>query len=268
MSLSSKFTSVDDIIERVKRDFGFEEVFKVEVMEWVYDIIGYIGTKEALYLTTAEVAIADFRGILPLNYYALNEEAIVRDKATRIPLTHTSNLTTILDRKTTINPTMYNEGESVAVDDSGNIIEGTGLIAIIPTSMDYERYTYKLNNNYIFTGFQTGDVELEYYAFPIDGEGLPLVPDDPKFVRAVVTFVGERLAFRLMLKDELSQQKYELIRQDYLFNVASARSKANVPSLAKMESIKNRYLRLINLTTEFETSFKYSQNQEYFKDQR
>lgn len=268
MSLSSKFTTVDDIIERVKRDYGFEEVHKVEVMEWVYDIIGYIGTKEALYLATAEVAIEEFKGILPLNFYALNEEAIIREKNMRIPLVYSSNLTAILDRSSVNNPVLYNEGESVVMDENDVVIEGTGLLAVIPTTMDYQQYTYKLNNDYIFTGFQEGTVEMEYYAFPIDQQGLPLVPDDPKFVRAVVSYVGERLSFRLMLKDELSHQKYETIKQDHLFNVSSARSKANMPSLAKMEAIKNRYLRINPLTTEFETAFKYSQNQEYFKDQK
>ena len=268
MSLTSKFVSSDHIIEKLRTDYGFESIHKTEVVEWLYDIIGIIGSIDSLYETTAQVEIVDWKGILPINFYSINEQCLIRDHSTRIPLIYSGNLATMLDKDPNANAVLYDEGESVVYDMNNNVLEGTGLVAVIPTSQDYEQYTYKLNNNYIFTGYQNGSVDMEYMAFPVGEDGFPLIPDDTKWIRAAVDYVAEKMAFRLMLKDDLSERKYGMIHERYLWSVGAARTKAHIPSLSKMEAIKNRSLRLNQLTTEFETAFKYTQNQEFFKKSR
>ena len=39
---------------------------------------------------------------------------------------------------------------------------------------------YRLNNNYIFTNFEEGSVEISYTAFVTDDDGYPMVPDDER----------------------------------------------------------------------------------------
>ena len=66
---NGKYTHLNEILERVHRDFGFEEVFADEAKEWIWDCLGYFGRDEILTLMTDEVVISDNRGLLPSDIY-------------------------------------------------------------------------------------------------------------------------------------------------------------------------------------------------------
>ena len=51
---NGKYTHLNEILERVHRDFGFEEVFADEAKEWIWDCLGYFGRDEIL--TCAAIA--------------------------------------------------------------------------------------------------------------------------------------------------------------------------------------------------------------------
>ena len=43
---NGKYTHLNERLERVHRDFGFEEVFADEAKEWIWDCLGYFGRDE------------------------------------------------------------------------------------------------------------------------------------------------------------------------------------------------------------------------------
>ena len=45
---NGKYTHINEIMERVHRDYGFSDIFEDEVKEWVWDCIGYFGRNEVL----------------------------------------------------------------------------------------------------------------------------------------------------------------------------------------------------------------------------
>ena len=85
---NGKYTHLNEILERVHRDFGFEEVFADEAKEWIWDCLGYFGRDEILTLMTDEVVISDNRGLLPSDIY---KWVGCRDKLTKTPLLPTSD---------------------------------------------------------------------------------------------------------------------------------------------------------------------------------
>lgn len=235
MSLTGKYVNVSYIIERIYRDNGFDlEIKYDEVIEWVWDVISLIGAPQSLIDKITDgstgmpdpISITNYRGELPTDLHTV---VLARDYDTKMP--------------------MLCKGSSYLRD--------TGQLFVKES-----QYTYTLNDSYIFTSFEEGDVELHYKAFPTDALGIPMIPDDIKFIMATQAYISERIASRLWMMDKLSRDKYEHINSERLWYIGAAQSKAQIPSIDEMESIKNRFLRLKIQTDLHDASFIYSTEKE------
>jgi hypothetical protein len=123
-------------------------------------------------------------------------------------------------------------------------------------------YEYKVNDGYIYTNFETGFIEIVYTGFATDDHGFPMIPDDQRFIEAVRWSLMEHLDYKKWRTAEISDKVYQHSEQNRDWYIASARSKASIPSLDKMESIKNMFLRMIPKINEHDTYFKYSNRPE------
>ena len=255
MSLNTKFTHIEEILERVRREFGFEDVFSDDVREWIWDVIGLIGSPTMLIDKIEEIEVRNHRGELPPDVFSLTDH-MVRDKQSKQVLKKSANIYFEDDAIRAQNPRVFTDGESYEVDENGEIIEGTKYISIIAPETEEAGYFYNIKENYIFTNKSETVVEISYTAFPMDDRLYPLVPDDPKVIRAVVWFIGERLAFKHMLRDKLSERKYDRIKQDYLFNVAAARTKADALDMPEVHNFKYRVLQMSKQNDAFRRGFK------------
>lgn len=253
--LNGRVVSVDLIIEQLYRDYGFETINKAEVVEWIWSSMSIIGTPYPYEDKSQELEIVDYRTPLPIDLYSFTA---VREKTTGVPMREMTDLmskfidTTYGGFKTIIGdydpayPSSYVEN----IKEYYNTIVGPDGYS--------EYYTYKTQGNFMYFGMETGTVELQYKAIPIDVvTGMPTVPDNARYIRGVVSFIAERLAFRLMLKDMLSERKYEIIRQDYLFNVGSAQSICHLPDPGRMETLINRWKSTYLGPNHFDTNLKH-----------
>jgi len=107
-----------------------------------------------------------------------------------------------------------------------------------------QEYTYKINNNFVYTGFKDGVVELAYKAFPVDNDGGPLINDDAKTIRAVVEYIKKQVIFRMWLREEVSLQVKQQIDKDCAFAISSCRSNVSIDSIDTWEAIRARTMRL------------------------
>ena len=255
MSLNTKFTHIEEILERVRREFGFEDVFSDDVREWIWDVIGIIGSPSMLIEKTEEIEIENHRGQLPVDVFSLTNH-IVRDSESKRILRKSANLFFEDDTIKSQKPRVFVDGEAYEVDEDGELLEGTKYISIIAPETYEEGYFYNIKEDFIFTNKKGAVVELVYTAFPMDDRLYPLIPDDPKVIRAVVWYIGERLAFKHMLKDKLSERKYDRIKQDYLFNVAAARTKSDTLDTPDVHSFKHRVLQMNKQHNAFLRGFK------------
>ena len=235
MSLTGKYVDVAYIIERVYRDYGFDlEIKYDEVIEWIWDVISLIGAPQPLVDKISDgsdtmpdpIEIENFRGSLPNDVHSVY---LARDYESKMPMV---------------------------------CKQSSFLRDMDQTFMRQSQYTYTLNNNYIFTSFEEGQVELHYKAFPTNSLGMPMVPDDIKFIMAVQAYVAERIGFRLWMQDHITRDKYQKLEQERLFYIGAAGTKAQIPSIDEMEGIKNRFLRLKIHTDFHDASFIYSTDKE------
>ncbi len=233
MGLTSKYTTLDEIVERVQRDYGFE-VNDMEAAEWTWDAITQIGVLEPFVEKIKEITISDYKGVLPVDLYQLKH---VRDTDNFIELRRT------LDGYFRSNNKWAVQENTVINTQDVDPLTDEPFYTIVSPATYPEYYTYKLQGNYIFIGYATGTLEMVYDAFPVDETtGLPLIPDDTKYIRAITTFIGAKEGFRMMLKDELSERKYDKIAQEASFALGAARSKGLIPDLHFMETIRNRWM--------------------------
>jgi hypothetical protein len=285
--LSPGYTTTDEILERVRRDYGFEDVLKDEVKEWLWDFIGIIEIQDAFIDKLIDVTITNYRGILPDDIIGIYNGG-VRQKNTAVPLVHMGDIwyqdpnpvaqltayeqelfanehTYYAESTTTYPPfsdptTMHNVAPTVTTTE--DTTEEYGFQIPQPRFNPEDQYTYKIKGNCIYTGLKEDTIQIAYQAFPINEDGTPAIPNDPKVIRAAQLWVASKIALRLKLKDEISKANYDMIDQELAFAIPSAQNKAKMPSIDQMEAIAKRWMRLIPDLDEHRSGFRYIQNQE------
>ena len=98
---------------------------------------------------------------------------------------------------------------------------------------------------FIFTNFEDATIEIAYKAMPVDEKGFPLIPDHVNYKKALEAYLMERIGFKLFLSDKLSEKKFNLLQQECAWYMGAAESKGKLPSVDRMETIKNAYSRML-----------------------
>lgn len=254
--LNGRTVSVDMLIEQLYQDYGFSEINKAEVVEWIWRSMSIIGTPYPFEDKTKELTIVDYRADLPLNFYSMG---MIREKST---LRHFREMTDMFNK---FGNSAYEGLTEITADydpaypyvsAAENTVEYYQTIVGPDASSEF--YTYKTQGNFIYFGMETGTVEMQYKAIPIDiVTGMPTIPDNAVYIRGVVSFIAERLAFRMMLKDMISERKWDIIRTDYFFNVGAAQNICKMPDVGRMETLINRWKSTYLGPEHFDTGMMY-----------
>lgn len=130
---------------------------------------------------------------------------------------------------------------------------------------NYRDLTYKLQGNYIFTSIEDGEIEISYLSIPVDEEGLPMIPDNVKYINALELYIKKRLFTILFDQQKLHQSILQNVQQEYAFAVGQAQNDLIKPSIDEMESISNMWNQLIWSTTDYRNGFRDSGNKEYLR---
>ena len=246
MALSGKFTTIHDVIERVRRD-GLTDFTEEEAKEWIWEAVSLIGAPRHYVDKVAVLPIEDARAQLPYDVYDITEGG-VRDYTTKITLIEEKNIYYDPDKVGDgTNKVMFNtESKTIVYVDGIQQESDDEYSSILPNYQPYprEKATYKINYGFIYTGFKTGTVELAYKAFPVDNEDNPMIEDTFVVVRAVSAYINKKVTRRLWLRDEISQSKKREIDQEYSWAIGAAKSSAAIGSVDDMEAIRSRTQRL------------------------
>ena len=254
MTLNGKYVDKDFIINELYRQYEIR-IDESDLHELMWQAMSLIAIPNSFIDAVAVIDIEDMKGRLPENFYQMYNGG-VREFYSRIPMRKSTDVYHTDPKDTRILSVSYAEIIGTTTDIDGST-EDTVLLNSSEMSDSVSEYTYKINNYYIFTNFNSGKVEIVYKAFPLDDNGYPLVPDDVKFIRAVVDHIAERYFFKLYLQDKISERKYEKIAQLYYFSIASVQSYARTPSPDEMENIRQRATMLLKNSEQHITGFKY-----------
>lgn len=219
--LNPGYTSIERIVENVIRDTGFtDEISWPDIVEWVFIAQELINVPNAYVRRVTDgadgnyppIEVINYRGELPCDYHKIID---IREYCNKYPVQY----------------------------ETGNFHTSTNVPMIVGNSS----ITCTLNNNYVFTNIETCQLELEYWAFPTDENGLPMVPDDVFYIRAIEAYLTERIGRKLWIQGKLAKDVYLQFEQDWMWYAKKVKVKDAMPTLAQLESLKNQILRFANM---------------------
>lgn len=121
--------------------------------------------------------------------------------------------------------------------------------------VDSVPYTYKLQGHCIFVSHPFGPIEISYQAIPVDECGLPLIPDNEKFIRALKAYIKLQHFEILFEEGKLDPRIYQNAQQEYCWAVGACESDAVSLSPDKIESIGNMAKSLLLRDNEHQRGF-------------
>lgn len=124
---------------------------------------------------------------------------------------------------------------------------------------------YKIQGNVIYTNFREGDLLISYSAIKVDGDGLPMLPDTPVFLKALEAYIKKEYFTILFDLGKINLNVLQIAQQDWAFNAGHCRSHFMLPSEDEMELIGRIMKRAIPLTKEQETGFAATHHKEHLK---
>ena len=224
--VTGKYVSLDRVIDGIFRDYGFNNINEVDLIEWVGECLDLIGAPMTYIEKSTDgnedlgheppIVIDGNRGVLPCDVHQIIG-CFNASTGKLIPMRMSTDIT--------------------------HITYGCSK------SKDYGRSSgseYKLNNGHIFTDFNDGAVVMVYRANPTDKDGRPMIPDNIKYIQACKAYVASKVLFRKEVKGEAVNPRVSAkIDQELAWYTGAANSSSRIPTVDQMESWKNNFTKLI-----------------------
>lgn len=150
-------------------------------------------------------------------------------------------------------PTNFYEVNQIK-DDIGYYRYSTSSFNITNTSKVNDR-TFYIQNNFIYLSLKEGEIEISYQSIPVDNEGLPLLPSNSNFLRALESYIKKERFGILYDSGKIADKIMNKAEQDYAWAVGSLETDAQKLSLSKAESFFNQYKSLIVHKYDFHDGF-------------
>lgn len=194
--------NIKQLIDKVRRHPMMADLSMEAIVDYAVDFLQIVGLPTAFMENTAVVEIKDYRGELPNDYMEM------------------------IQVRTTTNPVVYYRYTSDTFHTSGNRVHSAP-------------YTYKVQGDYIFTSEKDTTIEIAYLAIETDECGLPVLPDNAKFIRAIEAYIKYKHFTVLFDCGKITGQILEKADQDYCWAVGACQSEFNRLTLDKAETVLN-----------------------------
>ena len=227
------YINLKEVASRLTRHPLMIDLTFEAIIQYTIDFIGTLGLPPIYLDKVVTVDIDNYRASLPCDLVAIRQ---VKDSKNNISLRATTDTFHLL----------HEENESIKRQEG----------------------TFKTQGNIIYTSFKKGSVDIAYRAIPVDTEGLPLIPDNSIFLKALELYIKKEWFTILFDMNKISPAVLQNIQQEYAWKVGQLNTEFTLPSISEMEAISNMMGQLIPRTNEFRKGFKSLGNREYLKDQR
>lgn len=194
--------NIKQLIDKVRRHPMMADLSMEAIVDYAVDFLQIVGLPTAFMEKIAIVEIKNYRGELPSDYMDM------------------------VQVRTTTNPVVYYRYTSDTFHTSGNRVHSAP-------------YTYKVQGNYIFTSEKDTTIEIAYLAIETDECGLPVLPDNAKFIRAIEAYIKYKHFTVLFDCGKITGQVLEKADQEYCWAVGACQSEFNRLTLDKAETVLN-----------------------------
>lgn len=224
-----EYISIKELLSRVLRHKLLQEFTLEQAIQYTIDFIGIFGFPELYEDKQAEIDICDFRGKLPCDLISID---MVKDCKTNVPL-----------RSMTAS---FNPGGKYY-----NHLR--------------QEPQFKTQNRTIITSFPKGRVSIAYKAIPVDDEGLPLLVNNTKYLKALELYIKCQLFTMLFDEGKIAPQVLSHTEQEYSWAAGQLEEEFKTPSVAEMQTITNILHQIFPRYDEFYNNFETLGNKEFRK---
>lgn len=194
--------NIKQLIDKVRRHPMMADLSMEAIVDYAVDFLQIVGLPTAFMENTAVIEIKNYRGELPSDYMEM------------------------VQVRTSTNPVVYYRYTSDTFHKSGNRVHSAP-------------YTYKVQGNFIFTSEKDTTIEIAYLAIETDECGLPVLPDNAKFIRAIEAYIKYKHFTVLFDCGKITGQILEKADQEYCWAVGACQSEFNRLTLDKAETVLN-----------------------------
>lgn len=220
------YINIREVLSRVMRHPLLTDLNLESAIQYALDFIAVMGLPNIYADKVTTICIDNFRGVLPCDLIAINQVRLARNGVCLRAMTDNFNGT---------HP-----------EDKGEL-------------------SFKTQGSVIFTSFKTGDIELSYKAIPTDDDGLPLLPDNPVFLKTLELYIKKEWFTILFDMGKISPAVLQNTQQEYAFKAGQCNNEFMIPSVSGMEAFTRMYNTLIPRVNEFSKSFRHMGDREYIK---
>lgn len=220
------YISIKEVLSRLLRHPLLQDLSIETAIQYTLDFFAAMGLPNIYADKVTTICIDNFRGILPCDLIAINQVRLARNGVCLRAMTDSFNGT---------HP-----------EDNGEL-------------------SFKTQGSVIFTSFKTGDIELSYKAIPTDDDGLPLLPDNPIFLKTLELFIKKEWFTILFDMGKISPAVLQNTQQSYAFAAGQCNNEFLIPSVSEMEALTNSWNQLLSRTNEFRYGFKHLGSKEYIR---
>lgn len=234
-----KTTNIRRVADRIMRHPLLRDVSFETILDYTVDFLQIVGVPSLFEEKTALLHVENYRCKLPCDYVSMIQVRTAK-KVDGIEPNHRSHISY---RYSTDSFHMSNDKPDVGR-------YGTDL-------------TYKIQGCVIYTSTKDTDIEIAYNAIATDGEGYPLLPDNPSFLRALEAYVKKQQFTVLFDLGKLQLAILQNAQQEYAWAVGDCETEFHRLNLDKAESLFNSWRTLLIRDSEHRHGFVNNGTKEY-----
>lgn len=227
------YINIRVILDRLLRHPLLSDLNLETAIQYTLDFFGVMGIPNIYVDKVETIDITNYRGELPCDLIAINQ---VRLHKNGIAL-----------RSMTDNFNSYPLGD--------------------PEGHNCERGepSFKTQGRVIMTSIKCGKIDISYKAILLDSEGVPLIPDNSIFLKALELYIKKEWFTVLFDMGKIGPAVLNNTQQEYSFKVGQCHNEFIIPSVSEMESITNMLNQMIPRFNEFKRGFKNLGDKEYLR---
>lgn len=239
-----RYTSIKVIGDRLMRNPNFKNINFEALVDYTMDFFRIIGAPKLYIEKTIIITISEYKAELPCDLV----EIIQVQKVNSIINNCKVGDFTPMKYATSSFRSIYHCTNSPDIKCNSSV-------------------TYSVENGNIYTSFCEGMIQLAYRGIQIDEKGYPMIPDNPRILRALENYIKVQYYTILFENMLIPIQILENVKQDYSWSVGAAASELNKIDDSTAETIRNIYNRLLLDVRQYNKGFKSLGEEEIFLKQ-
>lgn len=139
------------------------------------------------------------------------------------------------------------------------------LVSMLSTGSNDIVPAFRTEGTVIFTTMKNADIVIYYKAIAVDEEGMPLLPDNSLFLKALELYIKKEWFTILFDMGKIRGDVLSNTQQEYYLKAGQCNNEYLIPSVSEMQAITNMFHRLIPDISSFYRGFREENRKEIRK---